>query len=333
VPDSSARSARAFFLSPSFFGYEGDIERALTEDGYLVDFHDERPTNSSAAKAIFRIGGRPVQMLVQAYYRRILAETAAYGYSLVLVIKGEVVPLWFLQELRRRNPSARFVYYSFDAIPAGSNCTKLFDEFDALYSFDPADVASDPRLKLKPLFYSSQFNPSLIDGSRQHALTFVGTMHSDRYRFVTSLFSSFTNTYGFFYVPARWFFYFNKYVSRSFAGVPTASVSFAKLDKADVAAIFRNSRAVLDLQRSAQSGLTMRTFEVLASGAVLVTGNTAIRESDIFDATRIVVVDDYDAADASDRLRATLDAMPPLIGAPAGFERHSIANWVREFSE
>ncbi|TFB96814.1 hypothetical protein E3O42_16890 [Cryobacterium adonitolivorans] len=333
MSESPAPSPRALFLSPSFFGYESDIERALIDDGYAVDFFDERPTNSSAAKAIFRIGGRPVQLLVQAYYRRILAATVTNSYDLVLVIKGEVVPLSFLQEFRRRNPDAHFVYYSFDAIPAGSNCTRLFDEFDALYSFDPADVAADARFTLKPLFYSSQFSSSSPESPRSHDLTFVGTMHSDRYRFVTSLFKSFTNTYGFFYVPARWYFYFNKYISRNFAGVPTSTVSFAKLDKSAVAAIFRDSRAVLDLQRSAQSGLTMRTFEVLASGAVLVTGNTAIRQSELFDPSRIVVVDDYDAADASTRLREVLDALPPLVGAPNGFERHSIENWVREFSK
>ena len=332
MPDTSTSTPRALFLSPSFFGYEGDIEKALVSNGYSVDFFDERPTNSSAAKALFRVGGRSVQRLVQAYYRRILATTASRSYDLVLVIKGEVVPLAFLQELRRRNPEAHFVYYSFDAIPIGSNCTTLFDEFDALFSFDPADVAADPRLALKPLFYSSHFGSHLDQGPRPFDLTFVGTMHSDRYRFVTSLFTAFTDTYGFFYVPARWFFYFNKFVSRSFAGVPVSTVSFDKLDKSAVADIFRDSRAVLDLQRSAQSGLTMRTFEVLASGAILVTGNTAIRQADIYDPDRIVVVDDYDAVDASVRLREILDSMPPVVGAPAGFEKHSLENWVREFS-
>ena len=333
MPDTSTASPQALFLSPSFFGYESDIEKALVSNGYVVDFFDERPTNSSAAKALFRVGGRSVQKLVQAYYRRILAATESRAYDLVLIIKGEVVPLVFLQEMRRRNPEAHFVYYSFDAIPAGSNCTTLFDEFDALFSFDPADVASDPRLVLKPLFYSSQFGSRPGRGPRPFDLTFVGTMHSDRYRFVTSLFKAFSDTYGFFYVPARWFFYFNKFVTRSFAGVPVSSVSFDKLDKSAVADIFRDSRAVLDLQRSAQSGLTMRTFEVLASGAILVTGNTAIRQADIFDPSRIVVVDDYDAVDASVRLREILDSMPPVVGAPVGFEKHSVGNWVREFSK
>ncbi|TFB65710.1 glycosyltransferase [Cryobacterium sp. Hz9] len=331
MPDTSTFTPRALFLSPSFFGYENDIEKALVSNGYTVDFFDERPTNSSAAKALFRVGGRTAQKLVLAYYRRILAATAPRAYDLVLVIKGEVVPLAFLQELRRRNPDAHFVYYSFDAIPAGSNCTVLFDEFDALFSFDPADVASDPRLVLKPLFYSTQFESRPNQEPRPLDLTFVGTMHSDRYRFVTSLFKAFTNTYGFFYVPARWFFYFNKFVSRSFAGVPVSTVSFDKLDKSAVADVFRNSRAVLDLQRSAQSGLTMRTFEVLASGAILVTGNTAIRQAEIFDPRRIVVVDDYDAVDASARLREILDSMPEVVGAPVGFEEHAVENWVREF--
>lgn len=324
-------TARMLLISPAFFGYETDIRRAIESHGIAVDFFDERPSNSSFAKAAFRAGGRFAQSLVGRHYRRLLKNVARTSYSHVLIIKGEVVPLWVVKQLRHLNPDAKFVYYSFDAIPTGSNCLQLLGEMDECYSFDPSDVAKHRMLTFKPLFYADDFVLDEGAVSREHELTFVGTLHSDRYNFVSSLFGSFDSTHGFFYVPARWFFALNKYVTRSFQGVGWSEVSFKKLSKRDVATVFQNSRAVLDLQRDNQSGLTMRTFEVLASGAILVTGNASIRNAEFFDSERILVVENYDELDASERLRAALSELPAHNGPPVGFEKYAVRNWVEDF--
>jgi hypothetical protein len=279
-------SKRMLFTSPAFFGYEYDIKRAVESYGIVVDYFDERPSNSSLAKALFRVSGRLAQAIVSRHFRKILFATQHHTYDYVLVVKGEVVPLSFLQEIRRRNPAAHFVYYSYDAIPAGSNCTRLFGEFDRLFSFDPVNVSQYSQLRLKPLFYAPEFQLPEPKPERTYELSFVGTMHSDRRKFVTNLLSAFASTYSFFYVPARWYFFVRKYITRDFVGVAWSEVSFDKLGKSEVASIFQSSKAVLDLQRTEQSGLTMRTFEVLASGAILITGNKSIRDSDIYDADR-----------------------------------------------
>jgi spore maturation protein CgeB len=49
--------------------------------------------------------------------------------------------------------------------------------------------------------------------------------------------------------------------------------------------------AVLDIEHPNQSGLTMRTFEVIASGKKLITTNKKIVEHDFFDPARICVID------------------------------------------
>lgn len=322
---------RMLFLSPSFFGYETDIREAIEAQGVVVDYFDERPTNSSLAKAVFRVGGPVSRALVASYYRRILRWIAGRNYDYVLIVKGEVVPQSFVETLRRRHPKAHFYYYSFDNIPEGSNPTRLFSLMDTIFSFDPKNVAEYPRMQLKPLFYSTEFGSARLASERTYDLSFVGTLHSDRYNFVTSLFGSFDRTHGFFYAPARWYFFLNKYVTRNFSGVAWNEVSFSKLAKRDVAAIFENSRAILDIQRTQQAGLTMRTFEVLASGAVLVTANRSILDAEFFDPNRIIVVDDYDEPGASDRLRAAINGLPESVGSLDGFEKHSIENWVRDF--
>ena len=324
-------TAHMLLISPAFFGYENDIRRAVESHGFVVDYFDERPSNSSVAKAAFRAGGRFAQSLVGRHYRRMLERVSGTRYTHVLIIKGEVIPIWAVRELRRLNPEAKFVYYSFDAIPAGSNCLQLLGEMDECYSFDASDVLKHQALKYKPLFYAEEFGTVQKSVPRRHELAFVGTLHSDRYNFVSRLFSSFENTYGFFYVPARWFFALNKYLTRSFQGVDWSQVSFRKLSKGDVAEIFQNSRAVLDLQRNNQSGLTMRTFEVLASGAILVTGNVSIRSAEFFNPDRILVVENYDAVDSSERLRHALSNLPEHDGPPVGFEKYAVRSWVEEF--
>jgi hypothetical protein len=240
------------------------------------------------------------------------------------------VPRWFVVELRQANPDARIVYYSFDPIAPGSNSADLLDLFDDAFSFDPVDVARYPVLRYKSLFYSPAFHPFGDGRPPSFELAFIGTLHSDRHRFVTSLFSAFERTFAYFYVPARWYFAVMKYATRKFAATSWSEVSFAKLDKQDVADIFRSSRAVLDLQRDGQTGLTMRTFEVLASGAILVTGNSAIRDSEFFDPSRMLVIDDYTSASASPGLLNALRQLEPVSGPPAGFERFSVDSWVEE---
>jgi hypothetical protein len=50
-------------------------------------------------------------------------------------------------------------------------------------------------------------------------------------------------------------------------------------------------QAVLDIHHPGQSGLTMRTFEVLASGKKLITTNENVRNHDFYDPTLISIID------------------------------------------
>lgn len=325
----NARPSNILFISPSFFGYESDITQALENTGAHVMFFDERPSNSSLVKAALRIGGRLGSQIVAPYYKRILGAVTGIRLDTFILVKGESIPRSFIQKLRELNPSARFVYYAYDAIPTDSNATRFFDLFDSLYSFDPQDVERYPALKYKPLFYSHEYRPS-SDSERHFDVAFVGTLHSDRYRFVTTLFKPFTNSYRFFYVPAKWFFFVSRNITREFAGVAWGDVSFDKLSREEVARVFRESRAVLDLQRTGQSGLTMRTFEVLASGAILVTGNVEIQNADFYDPTRIIVVTDRDGGDSGPNLAEVISSASFPLTPLVGFEKYSIDSWVEQ---
>ena len=323
---------RALVVAPSFFGYEHDIAAEFERQGFETVLLDERPSNTALTRAILRVRKDLVNRRIDKYYNKKWAKLAQTSFAVVLVIKAEVIPRWFLENLRHQNPQARFVFYTWDAVDNVKNCLAVLDYFDDLYSFDPDDVALRPELSYLPLFYTQDFAPLPLaesKGPRRYTLSFVGTLHTERYEFTKRLSEGRAATFGFFYVQARWYFALVKYLTREHSKVPWRDVSFHKLSRRQVAEVFRESRAVLDMPRRGQSGLTMRTFEVLASGAILVTTNSSIMREPFYDPNHVIVVPpNLNKSEGKDVL-ARLDAVATPRGRPASFDRYSIASWVQ----
>lgn len=269
----SDKVERCLFIGPKFFGYENDISEAIERAGLTVDFIDERPLNSPWMRAILRIKPSLVGRVIQKHFADQLKIIRDRSYTLIFVLKGEVVPLAFLEEVKRRNLGARFVFYTFDSVSNSANFLGIAHIFDRKFSFDYQDCESYPELELLPLFYAADFTDRRGERPPRVELAFVGTLHSGRYAAVTSITKYFDPVFEYFYCPARWYYWLSKYVTREFKNVPRGAVSFEKMSRDSVASTFRDSRAVIDIQRIGQAGLTMRTFEVLASGAGLITTN------------------------------------------------------------
>jgi hypothetical protein len=329
---SDTTPKRALVISPAFFGYERDIVAELERQGYATTFVDERPSNSALVRAIARVRTNLIRRRIERYYQTKIDELETLQLDLVLVIKAEVVPRWFLERLRRRNPDARFVFYTYDAIENAGNCLDVIDLFDERLTFDPVDCARRSDFNYLPLFYTADFTPLPSPAGARHRrydLSFIGTLHSERYAFAKTLFGRSGAVFGFFFVQARWYFGFIKYVTREHASVPWSDVSFEALTRREIATVFRESHAVLDMQRSGQAGLTMRTFEVLASGSILVTTNAAIEREPFYEASRVVIVPGDLAQIDPETVAARLAELEPPAGPPPGFEAYSLPSWVQ----
>lgn len=321
---------RALLISPRFFGYEQEIVQELSRQGFETEFIDERPSNSPVAKAIYRVGARFAANQVDRHFRKVARGISWDNLALVLVIKGEVIPRWFLELVRSKASEAKIVFYTFDSVDNSANFVKLLPLFDHLFSFQEDARALDDRFRVKHLFFSPEFYPLGDDAPRRFEGSFIGTLHSGRYAFARRVLSSFDSSYAYFFVQARWYFSVRRLVDSRYRAVPRREVSFAKLSRAEVADVFRNSLAVLDMQHENQTGLTMRTFEVLASGAYLITTNVAIQDTSLMSTGRIIVVDeDVDSQQVVDSLRAR----PVPRSAPDGFDEYSLHSWVAGFVE
>ena len=323
------------FICPAFFGYEISICNALISNGYSVDFFDERSSNKSFYKAIFRIKKDVLNKAINKYYNQILEQISGKNYNWFFLIKGEVVPEWFIERFKNLNPAAKLIYYTYDSFRNNNkHSVDILKHFDVCYSFDFDDVKANPSLKLKHLFYTDDYVSPHKVLTRKHDLAFVGTLHSNRYSMIKKISSQFSNTLIFYYMPARWFFYLNKLFKKEYRPIAVSEVSFKKISKKEVAEIFRSSKCVLDIQRFGQSGLTMRTFEVLASGCVLITTNACIKEADFFDADKIVVLDDINDEHNVERIKEKIENTAIFNESmKIDFEKYFVNNWVKEFFE
>lgn len=320
------------FIAPAFFGYEISITNALTENGYDVDFFDERTSNNSFLKAIFRVKKSLLNSAINKYYKNILSKIQHKQYSYFFLIKGEVVPVWFIMEFKKLNPEAKLIYYTYDSFNNNNaNSIYILKHFDSCYSFDFEDVQRNPVFKLKHLFYTGEFLNNSNSQDKKYTVSFVGTLHSSRYKTVKQLFRNIENTYTFFYSPAKWFFMLEKIIKKGYNEIKWTEVSFKKISGQQVAEIFKSSKSVLDIQRSGQTGLTMRTFEVLATGAILITTNTYIKQASFYNPSYIIVLENLTGAE-NEVVKQQIDNLPdkqqPLFNEQDEFY---INNWVKEF--
>ncbi|MCW2816655.1 MAG: hypothetical protein JWN84_4110 [Nocardioides sp.] len=327
--DTESTQGEVLVVTPSFFGYEECVVAELASRGRRATLLDERPSNSSWVKASARVAPALIATRLRRHYRQALRDLEGRTLDLVLVIKAEVVPLEFLERLRRMNPRCVFVFYAFDSFANSPRGRQLLPHVDHAFSFDRDDVARVEGLRYKPLFHTQDFAPGPPLAERAIDLAFVGTLHSDRYGVCQALAPAGATHDYFFYSPARWHHELTRLRDQTIRRIPTSDVSFTKLTRSDVARCFSRARAVIDAQRTGQSGLTIRTFEVLAAGTKLITTNANVRDEPLYDPRWVLVLPEDRAAWDLDEVRRFVadDTAPPAERlAPYSLER-----WVDEF--
>jgi hypothetical protein len=320
-------SPRLLLIAPRFFGYEQEIASELTRTGYQVDLLPDRPFNSAFMKGFMRLfpelGGH------QASDRFFAKQIAAFGrtdYETILVVQGEGVTANTLSYLRNAYPKARLVFYTWDSLQNKPSSKRNLSLYDRCFSFDRED-AKQFGMKFRPLFYSNGFNrpenTSLI-----YDLSFVGTVHSDRYKIVRTLLEQLppeTRTFVYLYVQAPWMYELRRIFTNTVDGAKRDDFRFEPLSKELVQGTFLSSRAVLDIEHVKQRGATMRTMEALGSKRKIVTTNASLRDYDFYNPMNIHIVD---------RKAPRLDQqflMTPYQSVPEDIRlKYSISQWIQD---
>jgi hypothetical protein len=315
-------------IGASFFGYVLEIKAALEARGRRVRWAEDRPATDVKTRALVRLHPALVASQSEAYFRPLIEEARRNPVTDVLVIKGEACSVEMLLELRKACPQARFTLYFWDSyrnMPGNSH--DKVNVFDRAFSFDPIDCDHDKRLDFRPLFYLDRFR-NLPRLEQDVDVLFLGTVHTDRYRVLKRIEDQLPSDLRFvqiMYYPSKKLFQVRRLIDPRMWGARRKEFIFEPIAGGTVNDLFARTRIAVDIERSVQSGFTIRTIEMLGAGKKLITTNPRVTRADFFDANNIAVINRWLPELDETFLREPYREVPPAV-----LDRYSLTGWLDE---
>lgn len=287
----SLKGKNILFFGPKTFNYESEIKNILEENGANVYYLNDKPFKNIFLIAILRIFPKLIWFLCDRYYKNQLTKFRAINFDIIFVIKGEGLSINFLKYLNIQYLNAKFILYLWDSIKNIKEIESKTKYFDKIYSFDPIDCIENRNFIYRPLFFLNKYLKKEVN-SRNNKIFFIGTLNGDRLRIVKNVLRSLDPEINFeywIYVRSNIeFFLLKTFRLKSlnierFIRVP--------LSANEIYTNFEQSNAILDIEHRNQNGLTMRTFEVIASGKKLITTNQWIANEPFYNPLNILIID------------------------------------------
>lgn len=292
--ENQLKGKKILFISPKFFGYEKIIQDRLTQLGASVLYFDERPSNKAFAKGIMRLNRKILSRQIRRYYSDIFSKVKNESYDYLFVIKGEVIPDFFVHLFKENNPNCKMLLMLWDSINNYEYVVEKSQLFNKTFSFDKEDCKRY-NFEFRPLFYDEKYleiakNPQQI----LYDICFIGTVHSDRLKILELIKNKLGNNYRFYYylfIPSKLLYYFKKIYIKEFRDKKINYFKFNSLKKQDVIDNIAKSRIIIDIEHPGQTGLTMRTIEMLGAGRKIITTNQSIKDYDFYCEENIYIID------------------------------------------
>lgn len=294
---SALHKKKILFFAPQFFNYEKRIVEKLREMGAHVDHFDERPKNSFKVKALIRINRNLIRKTIDKYYYGIHEKTAAQKYDYVFVVNLEAMTPEIVESFRKQQPQAIFILYMWDSIKNKKPALTAFTQFDWCYSFDKNDAEQLTGVYFRPLFFIDDYDKDkwIDEPDQSIGVTFIGTVHSDRYNLVNNVKNQIKDlgfsTFFYMYFHSKILFYYKKIKDIRFINAGYREFMFTPIASSEIVALVKQSKAILDIQHPDQTGLTMRSIEMLGAGRKLITTNKEIAQYDFFNPLNILIID------------------------------------------
>jgi hypothetical protein len=286
---------RILLLSVQTFNYETVIANKLRNFGAIVDYYDERPVNSLFAKGIIRLKRTLYQKRIDNYYYKILNDLKGTKYDFLFVIRGEVVPEFFLEAFKIHNPKCYLLFYTWDSFTNHTHPIKILKYFDKCFTFDSND-AKKYNLNLRPLFFMEEYDKinDYKTALYKYDLLFIGTAHSDRYLISRKVMewctSQHLKTFEYYFIHSKLVYYYKRLFDPTFQYIDYKKLSFKSLKVEEIVSLYKDSVAILDVNHPGQNGLTMRTFEALGAGKKIITTNSEIKKYPFYNKNNVFII-------------------------------------------
>ena len=311
---------KILFIAPEFYSYHSEIIDAFNRLGAEVFFHSEM-NQSLLYKISNKLSSFFKRYLENKHFKKLLNIPNAFDY--VFVIRGAYFSVSRLESLKLKFQESKFILYQWDSYEQ-NDFREIIPYFDSVITFDRAD-SLELSIDYIPLFFTPAYsNTDAASETKCFDLVFVGAYHSDRLELVKLLDLFFRNN--------KLVFLSHLYISklaliyRVLKGeIRLSDVRFFKTYKIPISKIvsyYNNSKSVLDVELTIQTGLSVRTFEVLASGSKLITTNPNIMCEPFFEQKNILVIDRGNVQIPLDFFVSSSDIVD--------FDEYSVDNWLRK---
>lgn len=326
------KGKKVLFLAPKFFDYEIAIKKELENFGAKVFYFDERPKNDFLTKVLIRLNFRNlIQKQIDKYYKKIIEVTKDEKIDYLFLVSPETINIDKIKTLQNMHKNLKVYTYMWDSIKNKKNAFELIAISDKFFTFDPNDKKIDKKIEFLPLFYIDDYvKISDVIPEDLYDISFIGTVHSDRYRIVKNVESWAKNsglkTYFYFYSPSRILFFFQKLLKKEFKNINNVDISFVPLRKNDVLDIIKKSKCIIDIQHPSQIGLTMRTIEMLGARRKLITTNQNIVEYDFYNSNNILIIQRDNVMFEKKFFDYSLQEIPKEI-----YQKYALSSWLEFF--
>ncbi|MBQ2885156.1 MAG: hypothetical protein IJE43_15600 [Alphaproteobacteria bacterium] len=271
---------RILFISNNYFGYYKQIISTLKNRGAIVDWYSDVPTGVlSRLKAIVTDS---LDSTYVQYYENIKKKLSEY-YDYILVIKGDLVPTFFLDYLKSKYNSAQFIMYHWDDIEQFPSVIDRFKYFDRILSYNILDCEKY-NLILRPVFYVPMQD---INCNKFIDAFIVGSYNSIRGKFIKQFkkLNPEIDLYSHYYINPLIF------IKEQLDWTTIHEYKFHKLSYYDMMVFVAKSKACLDVPHSFQQGLTTRSIEALPFQTKIITTNPNIKLYDYYSPVNHCIVD------------------------------------------
>lgn len=283
---------KVLFIGIGFYDYDQAIINEFEKLGYDVDYFSEVPKSfwyKLSLRFNFKKGANHSVNKVNSF----IVANSKNDYDLIFVIKGEFISIESIKLIKSKNKAGKFLLYLWDSLDRIHIDECKFNLFDKIYSFDRVDCSKNKNFLFNPLFFRNEFKYSKDNDVFDNDLFFLGWYHSDRFKLVKKIDLFCTANH----LKTKLLLYtsYINYLLHSLTGGELKGnkkfLFFKPLSSnANVDHISR-SKVVLDVAHPSQSGLTMRTIELLGARKKIITTNSDIVNYDFYNKDNILIID------------------------------------------
>ncbi len=284
---------RVLFIGIGFYDYENAIVNEFVKKGYVVDYFSETPRNTFWFRMFLRFKQYKKIETIKEKHSSAIVEKSGGNYDLVFIIKGESFSKNAIQILKNKNTDAKFILYLWDSIRRIEGIEDKLDLFDKIFSFDRLDTIENKKFVFNPLFFRKEYSNQNVQSIQNNHIYHLGWYHSDRLILIKKI-AKYCQENKLKYQFILFTGYFSYFIQSVFGGQLKNNKKFLIFKPVSANENFSNilnSKVTLDIAHPFQSGLTMRTIELIGAERKIITTNKDIVNYDFYNPNNILIID------------------------------------------